>query len=553
VLIAGPDELRAGSYVHDNVRPILEPDAGQMHRHLEHLFGGDLDGCHQGLIELAWTSTADNSLSHAILRGTDQLDGLVEKAFELNRVPGQNVYIGAAMRRADTPRSSRCSDDDFFALTAFYADLDDDVEPARKLYRERRCLPTAVVVTGRQPHHRVQPWWRLEAPERDPEACRRQNRALAMALGGDVTVVNPGRVLRLAGSIAWPTRAGRTVERTELHTFDDGRPRVYLPGQLAKAFPPACAQYADADRSTDRSASLNIGSEFDGITVETCLAAIRAGDHRHNQLVRLTGHWITRGWSDAEILTAAEALTLPGYTVDQTRREVARMIAGGRAKWNIPSPEHQVADPADVLTPLAPAFLEHLNVSMLPRRRWLLEGTLLRGSVTVKVAPPGAGKSTLGIEQAVAIVTGRAVTGHQVHEQTKVWIYNNEDDGDELKRRLAAVLQHWAIPFAEIEGVLALNSGAERPLLVARVDRIGNVTRLPDVDACIEHIRAHGIGVFIVDPFVETHEVSENSNEQIKAVAPCSERSPARASARSCWCTTRPSRRKARATGMPGT
>ena len=98
-------QLRADSSVHDNVRPILEPDAGQMLRHVEHLFGGDLDGCHQGLIELAWTETADNSLSHAMLYGTDQLDGLVEKAFELNRVPGQNVYIGAALRRPGTPVS----------------------------------------------------------------------------------------------------------------------------------------------------------------------------------------------------------------------------------------------------------------------------------------------------------------------------------------------------------------------------------------------------------------------------------------------------------------
>ena len=195
------------------------------------------------------------------------------------------------------------------------------------------------------------------------------------------------------------------------------------------------------------------------------------------------------------------------------------MIEGGRAKWNIPNPEHQVVDPADVLPPLAPDFLEQLNVSMLPRRRWLLEGTLLRGNVTVEVAPPGAGKSTLGIQQAVAIVTGRPITGHQVHEQTKVWVYNNEDDGDELKRRLAAVLQHWGISFAEVRGRLALNSGADRPLLVAKADRAGNVIRLPDIDACIEHIKAHGIGVFIVDPFVETHEVNENSNEQVKAVA----------------------------------
>jgi hypothetical protein len=506
--------------VHDNVRPILEPDAGQMLCHVEHLFGGDLDGCHQGLIELTWTDTADNSLSHAMLYDTDQLDGLVEGALELNRVPGQNVYIGAALRRPSTPVSGRCSDDDFFALTAFYADLDEGVETARNLYRERRCPPTAVVVTGRQPHQRAQPWWRLETPERDPEVCRRQNRALAVALGGDPSVVNPGRVLRLAGSIAWPMKPGRTVERTELHTFNDGRPKIYFLGQLAKAFPPVGAERSDPPPNPERGATLNIGSEFDdGITVEAYLAAIRAGDHWHNHLVRLTGHWIARGWSDAEILTAAEALTLTGYTVDQTRREVARMIESGRAKWNVPNPEHQVVDPADLLPPLAPNFLEQLNVSMLPRRRWLLEGTLLRGNVTVEVAPPGAGKSTLGIQQAVAIVTARPITGHQVHEQTKVWIYNNEDEGDELKRRLAAVLQHWNIRLAEISGRLALNSGADRPLLIAKADRAGSVIRLPDADACIEHIKAHGIGVFIIDPFVETHEVNENSNEQVKAVA----------------------------------
>ena len=104
-------------------------------------------------------------------------------------------------------------------------------------------------------------------------------------------------------------------------------------------------------------------------------------------------------------------------------------------------------------------------------------------------------------------------------KQTKVWVYNNEDDGAELKRRLAAVLQHWDIHFAEIRGQLAVNSGADRPLLVAKADRAGYVMRLPDVDICIQQIKAHHIGVFIVDPFVETHEVNENSNEQIKAVA----------------------------------
>jgi hypothetical protein len=63
-----------------------------------------------------------------------------------------------------------------------------------------------------------------------------------------------------------------------------------------------------------------------------------------DNLVRLTGHWIARGWSDAEIVTAAESLTLPGYTVAQTRREVAQMIRGGRTKWARPNPNNTIEE-----------------------------------------------------------------------------------------------------------------------------------------------------------------------------------------------------------------
>ena len=77
--------------------------------------------------------------------------------------------------------------------------------------------------------------------------------------------------------------------------------------------------------------------------MEACLTHIRAGDHWHDNLVRLTGHWIARGWSDAEISIATEALTLPGYTVTQTRRgAVAAMIAGGRRKWGSTIPRMQL-------------------------------------------------------------------------------------------------------------------------------------------------------------------------------------------------------------------
>jgi hypothetical protein len=510
------------------MQPVMEPNADQMLCHMEHLFGGDLDGCQEGKIELAWTDANDGRLRHAAVFGTDELELLVRRAIEENRVPGQNVYIGQALRQEDTPPFGRCNDQDFLALTAFYVDLDDEgaADLAKAIYRRRDCLPTAVVVTGCSPYLRAQMLWRQETPERDADVCRRQNKALADALGGDKTVVNPSRVMRLAGSIAWPKKPGRITELTELITFDDGRPKVLFPGQVAKAFPlvdvstslALCNQISKSS-TAHHSAIPNIGSEFEGVSVEACLDAIRAGQQWHDNMVRLTGHWISRNLTDAEILTIAMPLTLSGYTVEQTRTEVVKMIEGGRAKWNVPN-QTQILDKSSPDTmELTPSFVKRLNVTMLPRRPWVLGQLLLRGNVTITVAPPGVGKSTLSIEQAVAIVTGIEITNQVVHEQSKVWIYNNEDGSDELKRRLAAVLQSFDITFDKVKNLLAMDSGADRPFLVAQTDKEGNVTRMPDVDSCIAHIREHHIRVFIVDPFLETHEVSENSNEQIKAVA----------------------------------
>jgi hypothetical protein len=87
------------------VQPMIEPDRDQMLRHVEHLFGGYLDGCHEGKIELAWCDGKDGKLRHAAIFGTDELDELVERAVQANRLPGQNVYIGQALRKPDIPRS----------------------------------------------------------------------------------------------------------------------------------------------------------------------------------------------------------------------------------------------------------------------------------------------------------------------------------------------------------------------------------------------------------------------------------------------------------------
>ena len=507
------------------VTPILAPDSEAMRRQLEHVFHGDLDGAHDGLIELAWNDPKTGALSAAELFGTDCIDDLVDRAVALNETPGVNVFVGAALRQPQATPNRRASDADFFAASCIWADVDTDVvAPAIASCKRRGVPPTMTVVTGRHPHLRAQMWWRLNGPCRDAAELRRLCASVASAIGGDPTVLNPSRVLRLGGSVAWPTKDGRVLERTEVHVPCDGRPVEYFIEQIARAFAPEPGPLMSASASVTPDpipatpAPPDGGLAIGSLSVEAAVAAVRRGHRWHDHVVRLVAHWIARGWSDAEILATAEGLTLPGWTHEHTRRDLARMIAGARRKWSIPNPVHEVGDESPP-SPIEPGWVEKLDAAMIPRRRWLLGRSLLRGHLTVEVAPPGAGKSTLSIEQAVAVAIGREITGQTVHETAKTWVWNNEDDSDELRRRLAAVLQHWSIPIEEIRGRIALNSGADRALMVARAAKDGSAVRTPDVDALVERIRADAVGLLVVDPFAEVHAVEENDNARVREVA----------------------------------
>lgn len=165
---------------------------------------------------------------------------------------------------------------------------------------------------------------------------------------------------------------------------------------------------------------------------------------------------------------------------------------------------------------LAPA--EPVDIASIPKRQWLLGRFLLRDKVTVLIAPPGAGKSTFSLAVALSIITGAsAPTGLPVYERSNVLAINNEDDTDELHRRLAALQKRWGVTWPQIQGKLHLYSGVEHPFIIAKRTAEGNVSPV-DMDQLVDYIVANEIGVLVIDPFLETHRVQENSNEEINQV-----------------------------------
>jgi hypothetical protein len=155
----------------------------------------------------------------------------------------------------------------------------------------------------------------------------------------------------------------------------------------------------------------------------------------------------------------------------------------------------------------------------IPPREWLYGAFLVRRFVSVLAAPGGAGKSALAMGQAVALASGRPILGERVHQSAPAWIINLEDPLDELNRRLAACLRLHRLADAEIAGRVFLHSGRERRVCMAALDADGVSVTRPDQEAVTAAAREKGIGLIVVDPFVKSHALDENSNPHMDAAA----------------------------------
>lgn len=157
----------------------------------------------------------------------------------------------------------------------------------------------------------------------------------------------------------------------------------------------------------------------------------------------------------------------------------------------------------------------------LPRRPWLYGRWFLRGTVACVVAPGGAGKSTMLAGTALALAVGNPILGKQVWGGPKrVWLWNLEDDLDEMARSIQAAALHHRIKPEDVEGRLFVDSGMEGAGLCTATEEGGQFELLvPVFEALTAELTRRGIDVLVVDPFVSSHEVDENANSKIDKIA----------------------------------
>ena len=405
-----------------------------MRKQLEHLFGEAM----RGYIELAWTPSDNRKINQAEYFGVDRTEELIERAIEVNTQPGCNVFIGAALRRPESPPFGRAEDCDFYALTSLYADLDtrEANENVEKIYRARKCPPTGVTVTGRHPHRRAQLYWLLDEPITDPDESRAINKGLAYAFNGDPSVRNPSRVMRLAGSIAWPKKEGRKLETTEWFPIQGG---TFLKEQVINAYGLDIEKLKEEDSEGISDAPRHpISGRID--IVQTLRATQQPG-HWHDNMRDAVASMIGAGWTDEQIRTACDPYCDRGaYDPD-----LDPLIYGARKKYDKPDPdETQQEQPTETSgLRLKDWTAARYPKGQAPEIEWLIEGVVPLATSVVLAGMGGIGKSYLELDLALKIAAGpntgiaepQALGGKIAAHGTAV-ILSAEDSAASVHRRL---------------------------------------------------------------------------------------------------------------------
>jgi RecA-family ATPase len=165
-----------------------------------------------------------------------------------------------------------------------------------------------------------------------------------------------------------------------------------------------------------------------------------------------------------------------------------------------------------------PTPFTRFDASEIPRRRWVYGFDYIRHYVSVLASAGGIGKTSLVTVEALAIATGRELLGTRVKEQANVWLVNLEDPVEEMQMRTLAAMKHYGIKPADIAGKIFMDGEDTFELTLAAENRDGLLKNDAMLDAMIQRVRKHDIGVVIFDPFVSVHLVNENSNGAVQAV-----------------------------------
>ena len=157
-----------------------------------------------------------------------------------------------------------------------------------------------------------------------------------------------------------------------------------------------------------------------------------------------------------------------------------------------------------------------LKVEMIQPRPMVFGRMLIKREVSALISHGGSGKSTYSISAGLCIANGSEKFGNNmIHESGSVWIYNREDNPQELQRRIFACAKTLKIDLSKMKHQLRYTSGKSKQIVFMEKSRDGNPRLRIDYDFAKQKIKEWNISVFIIDPLISCHKLSESDNNEM--------------------------------------
>jgi len=426
--------------------PLL-PDAAEIRRDLEHMTARWGELSEPAKFEIRAFKEGAQPQTATFSPDPEWMQEAVDWAENMNGL-GYNIYAVRNPIRAT--KSGSASDQDIIASFFLWADCDDDAS-AGNIKKFSGPQYTSAVVTGRTPTARVHTYWALKEPCTDLAAWRDMQMQIARHFGSDKTVINPSRIMRVGGTVSYPDKKkqqrGYSKEFVTIRTeYPEAREPVTL-DQMRRVF----------GASAPATKALDIDTGPQPLDRERLSIQAMAGQEWHHAVIRLVASYVSKGLSDGEIHALTDPLTLAGYTVEETRREVQTAIDGARRKGWTPEADYQ---PHFDHSPASPQAAPESPTDGQAVASWrvqkadaftadfvapeyLIEGVIQRGRLYTFTAPTGSGKTAVMLYAATAISTGNTFCEREVEHGDVLFLAG--ENPDDVRARVIATMDFYGI------------------------------------------------------------------------------------------------------------
>lgn len=500
---------------------MIKDDITYKHIEMLHHAAKDIDGV------FALSSFGENPLNGKKIKTkvrhfqVGDVQGMAEEAIRMSKEQHRNVYAPLAVMRPDLPPSNKGSEKDVVAVLGFVADFDNGLGAN---YLERCAIkPSYAIETS---PNNVQAGFLFNEPLTiKSENDRAYAKQLALKLtqsceGADTCGSDLSHVWRISGLPNHPNKkklnSGRNLEPFKtraVKNYDNHNVTISDVAMLSKS------------PQEEVKSSITIEPEYkEPIDFQTLRERGQAdlidtiknkhfGD-RSEMVASVVSRLMKLGHGTGDIIELIR--NHPEGIGERYNSDVSRIqddVMRIASKW------FECADNTEHDKHYEFEKLKPINEADIPVREWVLGNHLLKGKLSICIAPPGVGKSTLSLAMGLSVATNKPLLGIPVYADGAVAFINNEDDKEEMQRRFAALQKFHDIKHEQLADRVFMQSGDTQQFNIAIRDSITKKLIPHHKQALIDFCLSNKIEVLFVDPFLETHEADENDNRQINEVA----------------------------------